>query len=93
MALIKANLQARIYNGLYDIMLKQSNKATNGDENENPEDVIKQIANDMASVITDAVDAYIKDGDIIVGPNNVSVVSSAPGSPSVVSPLQPAKMQ
>ncbi len=92
MALVKETLTNNICNGLYEIFKKQSDKATSGDENENPEAVIKQTASDMAKVISDAVDAYIKSGDVIVGPLNISVISAAPGSPSAVSSLKPAKI-
>lgn len=93
MALVKSTLKTEIYDGLYRIFINQSNKATSGDENEKPEDVIKQVATDMAAVISDAVDKYIKSGDVIVGPTNVQVTSTAPGTPATVAPLQPAKMQ
>ena len=93
MALVKSTLQQDIYNGLYKIFINQSNKATSGDENEKPEDVIKQVATDMATVISDAVDKYVKSGDISVGPTNVQVTSTAPGTPATVTPLQPTKMQ
>lgn len=93
MALVKQTLQQNIYNGFYKLLISQSNKATDGDENENPEDVIRQMSNDMAKVIADAVDAYIKSGDITVGPANVQVTSSAPGTPAVVAPLTPCKMK
>ena len=56
MALVKNTLQQEIYKGLYKIFIDQSNKATSGDENEKPEDVIKKVATDMAVVISDAVD-------------------------------------
>lgn len=93
MALVKSALKTEIYDGLYKIFINQSNKAASGDENEKPEDVIKQVATDMAAVISDAVDKYIKSGDIIVGSTNVQVTSTAPGTPATVAPLQPAKMQ
>ena len=93
MALVKSTLQRNIYDGLYKIFIDQSNKASSGDENENPEDVIEQIATDIATVISDAVDAFVKSGDITVGPTNVQVTSTSPGSPATVTPLQPAKMQ
>lgn len=93
MALVKSTLKTEIYNGLYKIFIQQSNKATSGDENEKPEDVIKQVATDMATVISDAVDRYIKLGDIVVGPANIQVTSSAPGTPATVAPLQPAKIK
>lgn len=93
MALVKEVLEQNLYNGLYRIFVNQSNKATSGDENESPEAVIRQVATDMASVISDAVDAYIKTGDIFVGPTNIIVTSTMPGTPATVAPLQPAKMQ
>ena len=92
MALVKAKLSKDIYDGLYRIFIDQSNKATSGDENEKPEDVIKHVASSMADVISSAVEAYVKSGDIIVGPTNVQVTSTAPGTPATVAPLQPAKL-
>lgn len=91
MALVKNTLQQEIYNGLYRIFINQSNKATSGDENEKPEDVIKQVATDMATVISDAVDKYVKSGDVSVGPTNITVTS--PTGACVVTPAAPAKMQ
>lgn len=93
MALVKSTLQRSIYDGFYRIFTKQAEKATEGNEQENPNDVIKQIATDMATVVSDAVDAYVKSGDITVGPTNIQVTSTAPGTPSTVAPLQPAKMR
>lgn len=91
MALVKETLKQEIYNGLYKIFINQSNKATSGDESEKPEDVIKQVATDMAKVISDAVDTYVKSGDITVGPTNITVTS--PTGACVVTPTSPAKMQ
>lgn len=93
MALVKAVLQQSLFSGLQKIFLNQAAKATSGDEQEDPKDVIKQVANDMADVIANAVDAYVKSGDIVVGPSNVQVTSTAPGTPATVAPLQPAKMK
>lgn len=93
MALIKDTLQQSLYNGLYAIFVRQSKKATSGDEDEKPEVVIRQISQDMATVISNAVDAYIRSGDILVGPTNVQVMSTAPGTPATVAPLQPAKIK
>ena len=93
MALVKETLRQSLYKGLCDIYTAQANKATSGDENEDPYAIIKQIANDMAKVISDSVDAYIKSGDIVVGPSNISVVSTAPGTAAVLTPLQPSKIQ
>lgn len=91
MALVKSTLQQEIYDGFYRIFINQSNKATSGDENEKPEDVIKQVATDMATVISNAVDKYVKSGDISVGPTNITVTS--PTGACVVTPATPAKMQ
>lgn len=91
MALVKAELRKNIYNGLYRIFIDQSNKATLGDENENPEDIIRQIASDMAEVISDSVDSYVKSGDILVGPTNIEVTS--PVGTCAVTPISPAKIQ
>ena len=93
MALIKDTLKSSIEQGFIKLWNAQSDKATqDGAESQDPKDVIKQMASDMADVIADAVDAYIKSGDIIVGPNNVGVTCASPGSPGVVAPIQPAKM-
>lgn len=89
--MVKTTLEKNIYNGLYKIFIAQSNKAVSGDENEKPEDVIKQVATDMATVISDAVDAYIKSGDISIGPTNITVTS--PTGVCTVTPVSPAKMK
>lgn len=91
MALVKETLKQELYNGLYKIFINQSNKSTSGDENEKPEDVIEQVAADMATVISNAMDKYIKSGDILVGPTNITVTS--PTGTCVVTPATPAKMQ
>ena len=93
MALVKAVLQQSLFSGLQKIFLNQAAKATSGDEQEDPKNVIKQVANDMADVIANAVDAYLKSGDIVVGPTNIQVTSTAPGTLATVAPLQPAKMR
>lgn len=92
MALVKETLRKSIYDGILKILSDQAKKASEGDEKESPEEIVKEISTKMASVISDAVESYIKSGDIFIGPNNISVTSSAPGSPSVVVPLQPAKI-
>lgn len=90
MALVKETLQTSLYEGLYEIFSNQAKKATNGDEQEDPEVVIKKVANDMADVIAKAVDEYVKSGDIVVGPTNVAV--SLGTLAGVVAPLEPAKI-
>lgn len=90
MALVKETLRQSIYNGLYDIFTNQSNKATYGDETENPDDVIKKVAADMATVISDAVDEYIKSGDILVDSSHIVVTS--PMGACTVTPITPAKI-
>lgn len=93
MALNKSIFKKEVYDGFYKIFTNQAKKATSGDEQEDPDVVIKQIANDMAEVVTDAVDTYVKSGDIAVGPTNFTVISSAPGSAAAVTPTTPAKMK
>ena len=93
MALIKTSLQQEIYEGLRKVFLQQVDKASSGDEDENPSDVVNQIAKDMASVISDAIDSYVKSGDIMVGPSNILVTSTAPGNPAKVTSASPAKMK
>lgn len=93
MALVKATLKQAIYNGFYKIFTDQSKKATSGDEQEDPDVTIKRIADEMATVVSDAVDTFVKSGDITVGPSEVQVTSTAPGTPATVAPLAPAKMK
>ena len=90
MALVKTTLQAQLYKGLLDVF---TNRLNDTDESGDPQQIIKQVANDIATCVADSVDAYLKSGDIIVGPSNISVTCSAPGSPGVVAPLTPAKMR
>ena len=90
MALVKTTLQSQLYRGLLDVF---TNRLNDTDESGDPQQIIKQVANDIATCVADSVDAYLKSGDIIVGPSNISVTCSAPGSPGVVTPLTPAKMQ
>lgn len=93
MPLNKTTFKNEIYEGFYRIFTQQASKATSGDESEDPESVIKRVANEMAVVVTDAVEKYVKAGDIFVDATNVQVVSSSPGSPAVVTPLSPAKLE
>lgn len=93
MALVKETLKKNIYDGFYRIFTNQAKNATDGNEQEDPDVIIKRITNEMATVVADAVDAYVRAGDISVGPTNISVTSSSPGKPAIVAPLQPAKMK
>lgn len=88
----KIKLEMDLTKGLTDLLTEQSNQATSGDENEDPAVVIKRMAENMAKVISSAVEGYILGGDIQITPANIMVVSTAFGSPSVVSPLAPAKI-
>lgn len=88
MALLKDTLQRQLYDGLYRIFINQSKKVN---ENEKPEDVIRQISTDMSVVISDAIDDYVKSGDITVGPANI-IVTSPTGS-CLVNSGAPAKMK
>ena len=91
MALDKNVLKQSLYDGLYSIFVSQSEKAASGEESEDPKNVIKEISNKMASVISDAVDSYIRTGDVYVGPENISVTS--PSGQCGVTPLSPSKIK
>lgn len=93
MPLVKSTLQKAIYDGFYKIFTNQAKNATEGNEQEDPDVIIKKIADEMATVVSDAVDTFVKSGDISVGPTNVQVTSTTPGTPATVTPLQPAKMK
>ena len=90
MALVKTTLQSQLYRGLLDVF---TNRLNDTDESGDPQQIIKQVANDIATCVADSVDSYLKSGDITVGPSNISVTCAAPGSPGAVVPLAPAKMQ
>ena len=89
----KRFLEETIKNGFYKIFTEQSVKAESGDEQENPDAVIRHISAEMAKVVSAAVDEYVRTGDVYVGPTNVQVTSTTPGTPAAVAPLLPAKIQ
>lgn len=93
MALNKGTLQNAIASGFKSIFLAQSNKAISGDESEKPEDVIEQVTKDMARVVADAVESYVKSGDVTVDATIIQVISASPGGTAAVNPLKPAKME
>lgn len=90
--LVKETLEQSIKTGLSSIYKAQVDKATSGEESENPYDVISKLAGDMAKVIADSVDDYLKSGEIIVGTTNVLVTSNSPGLPAAVVAGKPAKI-
>lgn len=91
MALVKATLKSSIEEGLKAIYKAQSAKATeDGAEREDPNAIIDDMCDKMSKVFADAIEAYIKSGDIYVGPTNVVVTS--PEGPCTVSPASPAKV-
>lgn len=90
MALVKTTLQNQLYRGLLDVF---TNRLNDTDENGDPQQIIEKIANDIATCVADSVDSYLKSGDITVGPSNISVTCTTSGSPGIVVPLVPAKMQ
>lgn len=87
----KKGLQKDIQEGLKKVYLEQAKLATEGDENESPEDALERITQKMAEVISDAVDRYVKTGDIIVDNKVISVLTSS--GPAQVIPLTPANLQ
>lgn len=78
--------------GLQTIMTERSNAASTMSDDTDPSEIIESVANDMASVIADAVDAYLRSGDIYVGPTNVQVTAPTSGGPCTVAPMQAAKV-
>ena len=78
--------------GLQTIMTERSNAASTMSDDTDPSESIESVANDMASVIADAVDAYLRSGDIYVGPTNVQVTAPTSGGPCTVAPMQAAKV-
>lgn len=78
--------------GLQTIMTERSNAASTMSDDTDPNEIIESVANDMASVIADAVDAYLRSGDIYVGPTNVQVTAPTSGGPCTVAPMQAAKV-
>lgn len=70
-----------IFVGLRDIYLKQSAKAITGSEQEDPKDVINQVASDTADVLAKNVDAYLESGVLDVyykGDTTYSPISVKP---------------
>lgn len=78
--------------GLQTIMTERSNAASTMSDDTDPNEIIESVANDMASVIANAVDAYLRSGDIYVGPTNVQVTAPTSGGPCTVAPMQAAKV-
>lgn len=91
MALVKQVLETNIYKGLLDIYLERSNKGVGGDEQEDPKSVCDKLAKDISKVIADAVEDYIKSGDIYISEANVKV--SSPVGLCAVIPGIPAKVK
>ncbi len=92
MALVKATLKSQIESGLKAIYKAQAAKATqDGAEQEDPNAVIDDMCDKMAKVFSDAIDAYIKSGDIYVKSANIVVTS--PHGPCSVTPASPAKVE
>nr|DAK08683.1 MAG TPA: hypothetical protein [Caudoviricetes sp.] len=88
----KLSLESSLKSGIKEALLKQSDNALNGDEQEDPSAVIDRVAGELAKTIASSVDAFVRGGDVIVGPQNVSVTSTTPTTPAIVAPLQPSKI-
>lgn len=87
----KEGLQKDIQKGLKKVYLEQAKLATEGDEKESPEDALERITHQMAEVISDAVDRYVRTGDIIIDSTIIGVTTSS--GPAQVTPLTPANLQ
>lgn len=92
MTLVKETLKSQIESGLKTIYKAQAAKATQeGAEQDDPNKVIDDICNKMAKVFSDAIDTYIKSGDIYIKSSNIIVTS--PQGPCSVTPASPAKIE
>ena len=89
----KSALYEEISTGLLSVWENLTKKALTGDSDESPEAVIKKLSRDVAEVISTATDNYIKGGEVTVDSSVINVISSSPGSPSVVQVVQPAKIK
>lgn len=87
----KSKLKDSIFKGLKKIYLRRAEDATTGDENKNPEEIIEEIATDISNVVADAVDSYVKEGDIVVDGTIIQVTS--PSGFCTVTPLNRAKIK
>ena len=91
MPLVTATLKSEIEEGFKIILKNQSAKATqDGAEQEDPNQVIDSLCDKMAEVVSNAVEKYVKSGDIYIKPDNVTVTS--PLGPCTVAPASPAKI-
>lgn len=91
MPLVTEVLKTEIENGFKEIFKAQSAKATqDGAEQEDPNEVINNMCDKMAKVVANAVEKYVKSGDIYIKAENVTVTS--PHGPCVVAPATPAKI-
>ena len=91
MALNKQQLYSDIYNGFVAIFNERAEAATNGDENADPKEIIKQVCADMATCVSDAVEIYVKSGEIKISSANLTV--TAPNGACTVTPTTPAKVE
>lgn len=92
MALNLETLKTSLKTGLKTMMVNRSNAASTMSDDTDPNEVIESVATDIANVIANAVDAYLRSGDIYVGPTNVQVTAPTSGGPCTVAPMQAAKV-
>ena len=62
----KTALKNSLYDGFRQIMEDQAANAVNGDEQADPADIIANICERMSSVVSDAVEQYVKFGRYLV---------------------------
>lgn len=85
----KVALQSSLEQGVKKLLLQRQNDTNEGG---NPEAIINGFSSDLAKLLADAIDTYVRTGSVTVGPTNIAVTCAAPGSPGVVAPLQPASI-
>lgn len=85
------SMQQTIENGLYNVWVERSNKATQqGEESKDPLPIIRQMAKDVADIVAGAIETYVAAGNVIVSGANISGSNGA--GAVAFSPLDPAKM-
>lgn len=91
MALRKRALKTTLESALKNLYLRLSSKATiEGEESKNPKDIISELSDELSTIISDAVDEYIRTGDIYVTNDNLTVI--APNGNCTITTMKPLNM-
>lgn len=85
----KAALQSSLEQGIKKLLVKRQNDTN---EDGNPESIINGFSSDLAKLLAEAIDTYVRTGSVTVGPTNIAVTCAAPGSPGTVISMKPASI-